>query len=381
MASAVTCLRVDAGHWLMTSRRYLRKRMSDSASESGWDGTSISIAYRPGPARWLIIFRVTVPIRITSPWRPGGKAPLHEAGLTNLGANQMVELELEVEPKILKPPVTATPWAMDHLPPFPVVATRLMQALSKKDVDITDVGRVISAEPVFATRVLQMANSPVFALRRQVKTIAHAIILLGLERVKAITMTRAVGDFVGPALKIESLRKCWQNSLAGAMLSEKLARSCQMDSDVAYLAGLLRDIGRLALLVKYPGPYDNLLIVSSEHSFDLIQAEFDLFDVDHCQAGSWLMERMQFPAELCDVVAHHHDAPSGNFRLVHLVRIADRMANALGFAVVTPDPLLAGSGPTWDEVLNDLPPQSRGRFRDDPAELKTDILARIKSWN
>ena len=55
----------------------------------------------------------------------------------------------------------------------------------------------------------------------------------------------AVGDFVGTALKFESLRRCWQHSLAGAMLSEKLARACQMDPDVAYLAALLRDIGRL----------------------------------------------------------------------------------------------------------------------------------------
>jgi putative nucleotidyltransferase with HDIG domain len=253
----------------------------------------------------------------------------------------------------------------------------MMQALSKKDVDITDVGRVIAAEPVFATRVLQMANSPVFAMRREVKTIAHAIILLGLERVKAITMTRAVGDFVGPALKVESLRKCWQNSLAGAMLSEKLARSCQMDADVAYLAGLLRDIGRLALLVKYPGPYANLLVVSAEHSFDIMVTERDLFDVDHCQAGAWLMQHMQFPAELCDVVAHHHEAPpSGPFRMVHLVRIADRMADALGFGVLSP-----ATGPAWDDVLNQLPAQSRARFRDDPEQLKLDIAARIKSWN
>src|SRR5262249_1867392 len=147
---------------------------------------------------------------------------------------------------------------------------------------ISEVGKIISAEPVFATRVLQMANSPLFALSTQVKTLSHAIVVLGLARVKAITVTRAVGDFVAPALGLRWLRICWQNRLAGALVAEKLARACKMDADFAYVAGLIRDIGRLALLVKYPESYANLLAVTAEHAFDLLSAERDLFDVDHC---------------------------------------------------------------------------------------------------
>jgi HD-like signal output (HDOD) protein len=228
---------------------------------------------------------------------------------------------------------------------------------------------------VFASRVLQMANSPLFALQTQVKTISHAIVLLGLDRVKAITVTRALGDFVGPVLNSKALRACWQNSLACALLSEKLARACKIDADFAYVAGLLRDIGRLALLVKYPDSYINLLAVSGEQGFDLIDTERELFDIDHCQAGSWLMGKMPFPPELCEVVAKHHEPPSGPFRLVHLVRIAGLLADTLGFAVL---PEL--SYPTFAEVLHDLPEAACMRFTPDPQELKADIAARIQSW-
>jgi len=55
------------------------------------------------------------------------------------------------------------------------VATRLLELLSHDNAHITGVGRIIAAEPVFASRVLQMANSPLFALQTQVKTISHAI--------------------------------------------------------------------------------------------------------------------------------------------------------------------------------------------------------------
>src|ERR1035438_3532554 len=104
-------------------------------------------------------------------------------------------IDTEVRKSQRKPPTNTAPWALDKLPPFPLVASRLMQllakedpditevgrmisaepVLAKEDPDITEVGRMISAEPVFATRVLQMANSPLFALTAQVKTLSHAI--------------------------------------------------------------------------------------------------------------------------------------------------------------------------------------------------------------
>ena len=267
------------------------------------------------------------------------------------------------------------PWALDDLPPFPLVATRLLELLSHDNAHITGVGRIIAAEPVFASRVLQMANSPLFALQNQVKTISHAIVLLGLDRVKAITVTRALGDFVGPVLNSKALRACWQNSLACALLSEKLARACKMDTDFAYVAGLLRDIGRLALLVKYPDSYINLLAVAGEQGFDLIATERELFDIDHCQAGAWLMGKMPFPPELFEVVAKHHESPSGPFRMVHLVRIAGLLADTLGFAVL---PELRY--PPLAEVLQDLPEAACMRFTPDPQELKIDIAGRIQSW-
>jgi HD-like signal output (HDOD) protein len=282
---------------------------------------------------------------------------------------------VEREAPISKPPGETKPWALEDLPPFPLVATRLLEVLSDDNAHITGVGRIIAAEPVFASRVLQMANSPLFALQTQVKTISHAIVLLGLDRVKVITVTRALGDFVGPVLNSKALRACWQNSLACALLSEKLARACKMDTDFAYVAGLLRDIGRLALLVKYPDSYINLLAVAGEQGFDLIDTERELFDIDHCQAGSWLIGKMPFPPELCEVVAKHHEPPSGPFRMVHLVRIAGLLADTLGFSVLPELSYLP-----FAEVLQDLPEAACMRFTLDPQELKADIASRIQSW-
>jgi putative nucleotidyltransferase with HDIG domain len=284
--------------------------------------------------------------------------------------------ELQTEPT-QETQAKPAPWALDELPPFPWVAQRLMATVSKEDVDIHEVGKLIAAEPVFATRVLQLANSPLFALERQVRTISHAIILLGLDRVKAITFTRALQDFVTPALSIKALRVCWQNSLVVALLSEKLARAARMDADFAYVAGLLRDIGRLALLVKYPEPYANMLAVSGEQKFDLMTMERELFDIDHCEAGAWLLQRLPFPPELAEVISNHHQPlDHDSFRMVHLVQCADRLGDALGFGVLTDV-----QGPSVEDALENFPETPRARLGTDSEQWKIDIAARLQAWS
>lgn len=284
--------------------------------------------------------------------------------------------EVQTEP-VGQTSVKPAPWALDELPPFPWVAKRLMATVSREDVDISEVGKLIAAEPVFATRVLQLANSPLFALERQVRTISHAIILLGLDRVKAITFTRALEDFVAPTLSIQALRVCWKNCLAAALLGEKLARAARMDADFAYVAALLRDIGRLALLVKYPEPYSNLLAVSGEQHFDLLMMERELFDIDHCEAGTWLMQQLPFPPDLAEIIAHHHEQlDRDSFRMLHVVQCADRLAEALGFGV-----LPEMQGPSVEEIIECLPEAARARLGDDYEQWKTEVAARLEAWH
>lgn len=277
-------------------------------------------------------------------------------------------------------PVTradATPWALENLPPFSPVATKLLQMLSDERIHVDQVSRFIAAEPVFAARVLQIANSPLFALRRQVSSIPQAVIVVGLDKVKSIALTRALGDYIAPVLRRKALLVCWRNTLAGALLAETMAPAFRIEPDAAYTAGLLRDIGRLALLVKYPEAYTNVLAISREESHDLLTTERGLFDLDHCQAGKWIVERMGMPPEICDAVARHHEALIGEpCGLVHLIRAADNMADALGYAI-----LPAQEQPCFEVLLHELPEQVSARLGLDPESLRSDIDRKLQAWS
>jgi HD-like signal output (HDOD) protein len=268
------------------------------------------------------------------------------------------------------------PWALENLPPFSPVATKLLQMLSDERVHVDQVSRFIAAEPVFAARVLQIANSPLFALRRHVASISQAVIVVGLDRVKSIALTRALGDYIAPVLRRKALLVCWRNTLAGALLAETIAPAFGFESDTAYTAGLLRDIGRLALLVKYPEAYTNVLAISRERSHDLLTTERGLFDIDHCQAGQWIVERMGMQADICAAVARHHETLAGEpLGLIHLVRAADTLADSLGYAI-----LPALEQPAFDAIIQELPSQVAARLALQPDELRTTIDHRLQDW-
>lgn len=267
------------------------------------------------------------------------------------------------------------PWALVNLPPFPVVAIKLVRLLNEEDVDIRRVSEFIAVEPAFSLEVLRLANSALFACRRPVTSIPQAVINLGLDRVKGIAMTVGLRNYVSPVLKSKALAACWRNSLATAIICERLCKACAKDEEFGYSAGLLHDIGRLALLIQFPVQYANVLAVAEEYSYDLLTVERDLFDIDHCEAGGWLIERMDLPVALSEVVTQHHQAPVGSLRTVHIVRASDLVAEALGFGVMKrPDPC------SFESAIEELPQRFRARCPQDPEEWRIEIAAKIASW-
>lgn len=277
-----------------------------------------------------------------------------------------METIAEVEKK------SRTPWALVNLPPFPSVAIKLVRLLSDEDADIQTVSKFIASEPVFSMEVLRLANSVLFGAAREIKSIPAAVVHLGTERVKGVAMTVGLRNYVSNTMRTEALAACWRNSLACALICEQLAAACGEDQDFGYTAGLLHDIGRLALLVKYPQPYANLLSVAEENCYQLISTERELFDIDHCEAGGWLVERLGLPEELLEVAAKHHDDPAGPFRMVHLVRVGDIFADALGFSIVK-----LREPPAFEAAVAALPEHARRACPQNPVEWRKELVAKI----
>ncbi len=230
------------------------------------------------------------------------------------------------------------PWALHALPPFPAVALQLMSLLDDTDAPIKKIVSLLRIDPALSAEILRVSNSALYGLSRRIDNVSHAVVVLGTEVVKRLALTVALGRFSRSFMRVHGLRVCWDHSVACALIAEELAQALNQPKDRAYTAGLLHDIGRLALLTCYPVEYNNLFVVAKENDFDELECEWELFDVDHCAAGAWLARHWNLPDDFVEAISQHHRSDPIDASLVSIVTAAHQVANRIGFHVLDAPP-------------------------------------------
>jgi HD-like signal output (HDOD) protein len=261
------------------------------------------------------------------------------------------------------------------LPPFPAVAIRALQLVSKTETRLSELHDLISADPAFATAILRLANSPLYGIRSAITSTVQATMLLGFERVKGVALTIAMHSYIGGSLHLPAMRASWRHSLACAIVSEELIKviSRDIDKDVAYTFGLIHDIGRLGLAVMQPEAYSSVLQKIQDSSAALLQSERELFGVDHCQAGRFLVTEWGLPDEFLDITSLHHEPRSDQaFDALTLVNLSCRMSDALGY-----DFAPCADCPSYEDLLQELPAQARNQISNRSQDLAAQIQEKI----
>lgn len=252
-----------------------------------------------------------------------------------------------------------------------------MRLMATDDVIFQRVADLIRADVSFSAEVLRVANSPLIGHREEIRGIMHAMALLGLDRLKGLVMTVALRNFLAPTLHVPALLRCWRHSLACAAVAEELAVANWMDRDRHYTAGLLHDLGRLALAATYPQDYAHLLEESDEipaGDVALRERERARFGADHAQVGQWLAEDWGFPAEYGCITGGHHEAPAGgSFDLLTGIQVSCAIANTLGFQAAG-----SASAVSRDELRANYPSCSWERVKPE-ADLALAVAGRVNA--
>jgi putative nucleotidyltransferase with HDIG domain len=243
------------------------------------------------------------------------------------------------------------PWALRLVPPFPAIAHRILTLAGKEGVSAHELGDLVKMDPSFSAELLRFANSPLFGCRGEVTSLPQAVMLAGTDRIKIMATMVAMNRMIRSSVRVPALRKVWLHSLVTAIIAEEGARITRCDRDRAYTTGLLHNLGTLGMMSAYPDEYSRMLEVSDDFGFDLLQTERDLFEIDHCAAGAYLAQDWDFPDELAEAIATHHDEPvPGEISLYNLSKVSWRLADALGYAAFSPNKLW-----TWAGLIEFLP--------------------------
>jgi len=267
-------------------------------------------------------------------------------------------------------------WAHLRLPPFPQVALRVLQLANKENVQLHQMSDLISSDTAFASEVLTIANSLLYAPRFPASSILQAIAVLGINNLQGMCLTVAARTYMGKALNLPSIQVIWRHNLACALIAEQLASAGFLDKDIAYTSGILHDIGRLALATVRPKEYTALLGTHGGSGVSILQAERDMFGADHCGIGHQLISDWKLPSEFDAVVLEHHSPrqTDDSWSMAELIKVSCRMADTAGFPA-----FLGCEAAPYSDLLDELPARERRLFPPAVETLASDVANRIQA--
>ena len=216
-----------------------------------------------------------------------------------------------------------------QLPSLPAIALKALELARKDNVNISEIADLISNDPALSTKILKTVNSSFYGLPKQVSTISHALVILGLQAVKTLALGFSLlnnlkGANSGDFNYIDFWKRSIYSGVAGKLLARKLN---VVQQEEAFLAGLLGDIGILVMHRVIGPEYDALLVQANGDGETMMRLCRQKFDLDHAEVAGMLAEHWQLPPVLGAPIRFHHDPAGGQAdpalgRLVEVVYVA-----------------------------------------------------------
>ncbi len=215
------------------------------------------------------------------------------------------------------------------LPSLPAVAVRVIELSSDPDLRLDVLAETIQNDQGLTAKIIRTVNSSFYGLRRKCNTIHQALVILGMSSVKSLALGFSLVESIGESDEHGfDFISYWRRGLYGAVAARIIAAEAGKDfADEVFLAGLLQDVGMIALYRTFGMEYVALLD-EAENDSEIANIEVGRYELTHCDIGAMLTARWKFPEEFVLTIKFHHTptaAPldlSERIRCVHMANIA-----------------------------------------------------------
>jgi putative nucleotidyltransferase with HDIG domain len=189
---------------------------------------------------------------------------------------------------------------------MPQTAQRAFELSSDPKAEARDFIEIIESDEALSARVLKIANSVFYDRGRGSRTIDEAVLVIGTEELRNLLSVTTLKD-IFPSNHV--LRAgLWAHDIATAIFSREIAKRCAPSrSELAFLGGLMHDVGKLLLVQRVAEDYGKVLQTVRQLGGDFCRAESSIFPFDHTEVGQLIGERWHFNKELLDVIRNHHE--------------------------------------------------------------------------
>jgi putative nucleotidyltransferase with HDIG domain len=195
------------------------------------------------------------------------------------------------------------------LPTLPTVVSKLIELVDNPKTSAASLAALIYKDQSLTARILKLANSAYYGFPREISTVNMAIVVLGFNTVKEMSLSLSVFDAFKSAKNDSAfdVSRFWQHSIACGAAARMLARrfAHQLTGE-AFVAGLLHDIGKIILKQYMPKEFTEIMEKVTRDAMELESAEMEVVGATHSQIGSWLAEKWNLPRIIVNSIAHHH---------------------------------------------------------------------------
>ena len=191
---------------------------------------------------------------------------------------------------------------------MPSVIVKALNIMKKPTANMKDIGDIVIYDQSLTIKILALVNSAYYGFSQQISSINIALSLLGMVKVKNIIVAVAMK----PMMSNQGDKELWKHSMRVAACCEYLAKLTKvMDSDDAFIAGFIHDIGKTVFSMNDFRLFSRVLKYQEE-GMSSLDAESKLFDSDHVRTGSLLAKRWQLPILLANIISYHHTPNSSS---------------------------------------------------------------------
>jgi HD-like signal output (HDOD) protein len=219
---------------------------------------------------------------------------------------------------------------VDRLPSVPAIYWELVDAVSNSEVGTAQLAAIVERDPSMTAKVLQLVNSAYFGLAQHLSSIQQALMYLGVEMVKGLTLTAHVFDNPeGAPMRGLSLAGLQKHSLVTAQLARRFASDAKL-RDHAYTAALVHDVGEVVLALGDPFRFEEVSRTRDEPPTPRHLLEREIFGTTHAEVGAYLLGTWGLPITIVEAVAYHHEPGAtavAEPELLAIVHVADALAH------------------------------------------------------
>jgi len=224
-----------------------------------------------------------------------------------------------------------------ELPTLPQIVLRIMDTINNPNSSAVDLGELVATDQSLSATLLRVVNSAYHGFSRRVTSISQAIVLLGFAEVRKLALAAKTFESLGLGGNMERRQRLWRHAFATAMAAEMIGKQGVGRNQGFFEAGLLHDIGRVAMELLFGETFEqSVALLQERNAVDLCEVEREVFGFDHAQFGGALAEHWSLPPTLREAIQRHHAPHLAKLEpgLAHLTALANWLANSAGFSEI-----------------------------------------------